>query len=204
MTFSRRALFASFANALLLTGCGYQLRGLSLSADGKLQSRLTYQHIYLLAQESEQPIVSGLSRSIRELGMVLVDDPTKAEIEVILGESKWQTVTSAIGNYGEISARLVILTQSIQVRHIGSSHWLVDTQIRRSREIDQASSLITGLGAERPLAISRESEEVTNDVRQRVIDALVRIIQRLEPLADEATPTETQSTAETTSNKPKP
>lgn len=201
MSLSRRAFMTSLVSMLLLAGCGYQLRGLSLSPDGQVQSHLTYKRVYLLAQETDQRIVTGLSRSIQGLGAELVDNPMKADIEVILGESKSQTVTSAIGSYGEISARLVILTQTIQVRQIGSDRWLVDTQIRRSREIDQASSLITGLGAERPLAISRESEEVINDVRQRVIEGLVRIIQRLEPLRDQRAHSEVKN-ADTALGKP--
>lgn len=186
MKFSRRTLVLSWVgglSSLALGGCGYQLRGLTLSPEGSIVSQLAYHRVYLLAEDTEEAIVKALSRLIRGLGAELVDSPMKAEIEVVLGSSQWATVTSAIGSYGEISARLVILTQSIQVRQIGQDHWLVDTQIRRSREIDQASSLITGLGAERPLAIARESDEVTNDVRQRVVEALVRIIQRLAPLS---------------------
>jgi hypothetical protein len=135
-----------------------------------------------MARETDPMIVKSLSQLIRALGAELVDDPSKAELEILLGESQWTQVTSAIGGYGEIAARLVILSQSIQVRQMGTDHWLIDTYVRRSREVDQAASLIAGLGAERPLAITRESVEVTNDVRQRVVDALVRLVQQLAPL----------------------
>jgi outer membrane lipopolysaccharide assembly protein LptE/RlpB len=114
MGISRRALLATLAHALLVTGCGYQLRGVKTSADGgKLTSSLSYRYIYILSEEADVSIVKQLKRLIVALGAELVDNPMLAEIEIVLGESQWKTVTSAIGNYGEISARLVILIQNI-------------------------------------------------------------------------------------------
>jgi outer membrane lipopolysaccharide assembly protein LptE/RlpB len=184
MNLSRRTLLASLVSGLLLTGCGYQLRGIKSAekSEDATSSSLSYRYIYILSEGADVHIVKQLRRLIVALGAEIVDDPMKAEIEIVLGESQWKTVASAIGNYGEISARLVILVQNIQIRQIGSDHWIIDTQIRRSREVDQASSLISGIGAERPLAILRESDEVTSDVRQRVVEALIRLIQGLAPL----------------------
>lgn len=133
-------------------------------------------------------VVDALKRVLLGFGCALVSDASKAELEVWLGTSSQSAVTSAIGSYGEISARLYVLTQPVRIRQIGQDEWLVDTSIRRSREVDQSllnfatSGTNTAIGAERPLAISRESEEVLVDIRARVVDAIVRLVQRLTPL----------------------
>ena len=80
------------------------------------------------------------------------------------------------------------MTQPVRIRKIGQDEWLVDTLVRRTREVDQSllnfatSSTNATLGAERPLAIARESEEVLVDIRARVVDGIVRLVQRLTPL----------------------
>jgi outer membrane lipopolysaccharide assembly protein LptE/RlpB len=184
---SRRSLLLSLP-ALLLSGCGYQLRGFH---DGD-ESSFPFRHVLISNSGADSAVVDALKRVLLGFGCELVTDDSKAELEVWLGTSTQQSVPSAIGSYGEISARLYVLTQPVRIRKVGQdSSWLVDTSIRRSREVDQsllnyvapnASSQFSQMGAERPLAISRESEEVLVDIRARVVDAIVRLVQRLTPL----------------------
>jgi len=170
--------------ALLLTGCGYQLRGLH-EDDARA---FPFRQVMVSNSGADGAVVDALKRVLLGFGCELVSDATKAELEVWLGTSSQQSVPSAIGSYGEISARLYVLTQPVRIRKVGQDEWLVDTSIRRSREVDQAllnfsaSSSNVSIGAERPLAISRESEEVLVDIRSRVVDAIVRLVQRLTPL----------------------
>jgi outer membrane lipopolysaccharide assembly protein LptE/RlpB len=164
--------------ALLLSGCGYQLRGFH---DGTAQA-FPFHYVMISNSGADAAIVEALKRVLFGFGCELVTDSAKAELEIWLGTSSQQAVTSAIGSYGEISARLYVLKQPVRIRKVGQDVWLVDTVIRRSREVDQGMSNFVGLGAERPLAITRESDEVIVDIRGRVVDAIVRLVQRLTPL----------------------
>lgn len=180
---SRRSLLLALP-ALLLSGCGYQLRGFHEGAEASFPFR----NVMISNSGADGAVVDALKRVLLGFGCALVSDASKAELEVWLGTSSQSAVTSAIGSYGEISARLYVLTQPVRIRQIGQDEWLVDTSIRRSREVDQSllnfatSGTNTAIGAERPLAISRESEEVLVDIRARVVDAIVRLVQRLTPL----------------------
>ncbi len=180
---TRRGLLLALP-ALLLSGCGYQLRGFH---DGT-ESSFPFRQVIVSNSGADAAVVEALKRVLLGFGCELVTDSSKAELEIWLGVSTQSAVTSAIGSYGEISARLHILTQPVRIRKIGQDEWLVDTLVRRTREVDQSllnfatSGTNTALGAERPLAISRESEEVLVDIRARVVDAIVRLVQRLTPL----------------------
>ncbi len=180
---TRRCLLLSLP-ALLLSGCGYQLRGFK---DG-VESSFPFRKVMISNSGADGAVVDALKRVLLGFGCELVNDAAKAELEVWLGTSSQQSVPSAIGSYGEISARLYVLTQPVRIRKVGQDEWLVDTSIRRSREVDQSllnfssSTSNVAIGAERPLAISRESEEVLVDIRARVVDAIVRLVQRLTPL----------------------
>lgn len=180
---TRRGLLLALP-ALLLSGCGYQLRGFH---DGS-ESSFPFHQVIVSSSGAEAAVVEALKRVLLGFGCELVNDSSKAELEIWLGVSTQNAVTSAIGSYGEISARLHILTQPVRIRKIGQDEWLVDTLVRRTREVDQSllnfatSSTNATLGAERPLAIARESEEVLVDIRARVVDGIVRLVQRLTPL----------------------
>jgi outer membrane lipopolysaccharide assembly protein LptE/RlpB len=176
---TRRQLLLSFFS-LSLTGCGYQLRGFSS------EKSIPYQYVMVTSQGADGELVRQLKRVLTSFGAMIVTDPNLAEIEILLSASQFQSVPSAIGDYGQISASLVVLTQAIRVRKMNSDAWLIDTKVRRGREVDQSAALsissTSTLGPERPLAIARESEEVTSDVRSRVVDGIVRIVQQLSPL----------------------
>lgn len=176
---TRRAFLLGLISVGTLSGCGYQLRGFSETAKGQLP----YPLVLLTSQNADSDIVSQVKRVLVALGATLVSDTKQAQIEVILGTTSQASAPSAIGSYGEISARFYIMQQPIQVRKIGQEKLLVDTNIRRSREVDQSlATQIGGLGAERPLAITRESEEVLVDIRARIVDGVVRVVQSLVPL----------------------
>ncbi len=182
---SKRSLLLAVP-ALLLSGCGYQLRGFR---EGDTQA-FPFRKVLVSSSGADGAVVDALKRVLLGFGCELVTDAAKAELEVWLGTSSQQSVPAAIGSYGEISARLYVLTQPVRIRKVGQDVWLVDTSIRRSREVDQSllnfssSASNVAIGAERPLAISRESEEVLVDIRSRVVDAIVRLVQRLAPLDD--------------------
>jgi len=176
--FTRRQLLLSLLS-LPLAGCGYQLRGVDA------EKSIPYRYVMITSQGADGELVRQLKRVLTSFGATIVDDANLAEIEIILSASQFQSVPSAIGGYGEISASFVVLTQGIRVRKMNSDRWLIDTKVRRGREVDQSASLSTSastLGPERPLAIARESEEVTSDIRARVVDGIVRIVQQLSPL----------------------
>lgn len=175
MTLSRRHFLLSALSLSTLTGCGYQLRGVSSASDQALPYR-----IYLSSEGADGELVVQTKRALQSFGAQLVGEQKQAQLVVTLGATTQQSVISAIGSYGEISARLFVMTQALVVTKVGVETPLIDTQVRRSREVDQ--SLATqqgGLGAERPLAITRESAEVVSDIRARVVDAIVRLLQGL-------------------------
>lgn len=176
---TRRALLLSLLSVGTVSGCGYQLRGFSETANGQLPYRL----VLVTSQNADAEIVSQVKRVLVALGATLVSDAKQAQIEVILGATSQTSATLAIGAYGEISARLYVMQQPIQVRKTGQEKLLIETVVRRSREVDQSlATQIGGLGAERPLAITRESEEVLVDIRARIVDGVVRVVQSLVPL----------------------
>lgn len=182
MIISRRLFLSTIFSAslsLTLSGCGYQLRGSQEALQGH---KMPFRKVLLTTQGTDGELVKSLSMVLRALDCEIVDKAEQAEVELLLEATGSQVITSAIGSYGEIAARLYIMTQVVKIRKVGVDAWVVDTVIRRSREVDQSLSNYAGLGAERPLAITRESEEVMLDIRARIVDAIVRQFQRLAPL----------------------
>lgn len=161
-----------------LGGCGYQLRGGAHSSDRALPYR-----VYLISDGADGELVAQTRRALQSFGAELVAERKQADLIVTLGATTQQSVISVIGSFGEISARLFVMTQALLVTKVGVEAPLINTLVRRSREVDQSlATQIGGLGAERPLAITRESTEVVQDIRARVVDSIVRLLQGLVPL----------------------
>jgi len=178
MNLQRRRLLLTALSLTGLSGCGYQLRGFSDKEARQLPYRL-----YVSSDGADAEVVSQTKRALLAFGAQLVSERSQADLIVILGATSQQSVISAIGETGYISARLLVMTQALQVTKRGVEHPLLDSVVRRSREVDQSlATQIGGLGAERPLAISRESSEVVQDVRARIVDSIVRLLQGLVPL----------------------
>jgi outer membrane lipopolysaccharide assembly protein LptE/RlpB len=175
MILSRRHYLLSALSLLTLSGCGYQLRGVAARSDRPLPFR-----IYLASEGTDAELIAQTRRALQAFGADLVSERKQAELVVNLGPTTQQSVISAIGSFGEISARLFVMTQPLIVTKVGVDVPLIDTVVRRSREVDQSlATQIGGLGAERPLAITRESVEVLQDIRARVVDSIVRLLQGL-------------------------
>ncbi|UCG18901.1 MAG: hypothetical protein JSU84_01370 [Thiotrichales bacterium] len=175
MMLSRRHWLLSALSLFALSGCGYQLRGVSNTSERTLPYR-----IYLISDGSDGELVAQTRRALQSFGAELVAERKQAELIVTLGATTQQSVISAIGSYGEISARLFVMTQALLVTKSGIEIPLIDTVVRRSREVDQSlATQIGGLGAERPLAITRESVEVVQDIRARLVDSIIRLLQGL-------------------------
>jgi len=178
MMLSRRHWLLSALSLVTLSGCGYQLRGVSNTSERALAHR-----IYLVSDGADGELVAQTRRALQSFGAELVAERKQADLIVTLGATTQQSVISAIGSFGEISARLFVMTQALRVTKVGVEDPLIDTLVRRSREVDQSlATQIGGLGAERPLAITRESVEVVQDIRARVVDSIVRLLQGLVPL----------------------
>lgn len=178
MIASRRNFLMGAFSLLGLTGCGYQLRGSGAESDRTLPFR-----IYLASEGTDGELVAQTRRALQAFGAELVTERQQADYVVSLGATGQQSVISAIGSFGEISARLFVMSQALVVTKRGVEIPVIDTQVRRSREVDQSlATQIGGLGAERPLAITRESVEVVQDIRARVVDAIIRLLQGLVPL----------------------
>lgn len=182
MQITRRQLLIALLS-LPLVGCGFQLRGWQ-GDDVVSQAKMPFRQVLLSVMGTDGQLVAEFKRVLIGLGCQFVTDSSQAEIEIVLDETTQQTVVSAIGSYGEISARLYVMTQGIRIRQVGQDHWLVDTRLRRSREVDLSMSNYAGLGSERPLAIARESEEVVIDIRSRLVEAMTRLVQGLAPLSE--------------------
>ncbi len=175
---TRRRWLLAGLSLLALNGCGYQLRGSSNTSGRALPYRL-----YVVNEGADAELIAQTRRALQSFGAELVSERRQAELIVTLGATTQQSVISAIGSFGEISARLFVMTQALLVTKVGVDQPLIDTLVRRSREVDQSlATQIGGLGAERPLAITRESVEVVQDIRARVVDAIVRHLQGLVPL----------------------
>jgi outer membrane lipopolysaccharide assembly protein LptE/RlpB len=178
MMLSRRHWLLSAFSLVALSGCGYQLRGASNASERALPYR-----IYFVSDGADGELVAQTRRALQSFGAELVAERKQADLIVTLGATTQQSVISAIGSFGEISARLFVMTQALRVTKVGVEDPLIDTLVRRSREVDQSlATQIGGLGAERPLAITRESVEVVQDIRARVVDSIVRLLQGLVPL----------------------
>ncbi|MBD3767320.1 MAG: hypothetical protein IE928_05110 [Gammaproteobacteria bacterium] len=178
MMLSRRHWLLSALSLVTLSGCGYQLRGVSNTSERALPYR-----IYLVSDGADGELVSQTRRALQSFGAQLVAERKQADLIVTLGATKQESVISAIGSFGEISARLFVMTQALRVTKVGVEDPLIDTLVRRSREVDQSlATRLGGLGAERPLAITRESVEVMQDIKARVVDSIVRLLQGLVPL----------------------
>lgn len=178
MMLSRRHWLLSALSLVSLSGCGYQLRGVSNTSERALPYR-----IYLVSDGADGELVAQTRRALQSFGAELVAERKQADLIVTLGATTQQSVISAIGSFGEISARLFVMTQALRVTKVGVEDPLIDTLVRRSREVDQSlATQIGGLGAERPLAITRESVEVVQDIRARIVDSIVRLLQGLVPL----------------------
>lgn len=173
---TRRGLL-SLLPAMLLAGCGYQLRGFDQRAE-----QLPYRHVLLTTEGTDGELVRLLRIALSSMGGEVVTDPARADVELWLGSTQLRDVISAIGPYGDVAARMRILTQPVRLRRIGRDEWLVDMALRKSREIDLYASFRGTLGAERPLAGVQEGEEVDSDVRLRVVESIVRLLQGLNPL----------------------
>lgn len=168
----------SACSLLALSGCGYQLRGASSSSDRALPYR-----IYVASEGADAELVAQTRRALQSFGAQLVSERKLADLNVTLGATTQQSVISAIGSFGEISARLFVMTQALMVSKVGVEAPLINTVVRRSREVDQSlATQIGGLGAERPLAITRESVEVVQDIKARLVDSIIRLLQGLVPL----------------------
>lgn len=179
MMLSRRHWLLSTLSLVALSGCGYQLRGMSHPSDRALPYR-----IYLSNDGADADLVAQTRRALQSFGAEVVAERKQADLLVTLGATTQQSVISAIGSFGEISARLFVMTQALIVTKVGVEAPLINTVVRRSREVDQSlATQIGGLGAERPLAITRESVEVVQDIRARLVDSIVRLLQGLVPLA---------------------
>lgn len=180
--YSTRRQLLSALLAFTLSGCGYQLRGLHTEKTVVLPMR-----IYIQAQGTDADMLLQTRRVLAAFGAQLVERPEHSDYVVNLGATTQQTTISAIGSYGETSAYMFIMTQPIRIQSPQQSTPLIDTVIKRSREVDASlATQVGGLGAERPLAIYRDSVEVTHDIRDRIIDAVVRILQGLVPLAPQS------------------
>lgn len=178
MMLSRRHWLLSALSLVTLSGCGYQLRGVSNTYERALPYR-----IYLVSDGADGELVAQMRRALQSFGAELVAERKQADLIVTLGATTQQSVISAIGSFGEVSARLFVMTQALRVTKVGAEDPLIDTLVRRSREVDQSlATQLGGLGAERPLAITRESVEVVQDIRARVVDSIVRLLQGLVPL----------------------
>lgn len=173
----RQLLIAMLASISGLAGCGYQLRGTN-KANGQ-QAALPYR--FYLSTQADADIVKQTKRVLAALGATFVEQRQEADYILVLGQTSVQLPVAAIGAYGDVSARLYIMKQPLQIYQPLQDVPIRNTVIQQSRELDMrfTTENIGGAGAEGPLAHTRNSKEVAVSVKERIVDGIVRTLQGL-------------------------
>jgi len=155
----RRAVLA-LSTALMLSACGFQLRG----ANG--QSTLPFKTIYIGIAENS-PLGIELRRNIRASGdTTIVSDPKEAQAIIeVLNESR-EKATLTLNTQGRIREYSLYYKLRFRVKDAKENELLAPTEITLKRDISFNESQV--------IAKEKEEEMLYRDMQSDLVQQILR------------------------------
>jgi LPS-assembly lipoprotein len=155
--------FVAFRNALLafsllaLTGCGFQLRGMT---------DLDFKTVYM--KQSNSALIKELRRALRSSGVQIVQTPEEAEMQLEIMEERTEKNILSLSGGGKVREYELFYRVTYRWRPAGSELWGPAQSIEQRRDYSYDDT--------QTLAKEGEEARLYNDMRS---DAAREIMRRL-------------------------
>jgi LPS-assembly lipoprotein len=161
---------ALLALTLLLSACGFHLRGHGLKA-----STFAFHSIYLQVP-AETPFVSGLRAALRSYKLELAQSPDKADlIFQVVSESRDRKILALSGG-GQVNEYELYYRVSFRVYDNQRRDWLPAGAIQLQRDFNYNNSQI--------LAMAQEETQLYDDMHSDAVEQVVRRLSLAKPPTD--------------------
>jgi LPS-assembly lipoprotein len=153
--------FASLLLIVLLTGCGWQLRGAGAGFGGEA--------VYVESEVGAGELAFEAARTLSDLGARIVEDPAAADTIVVLVDESVSRTTLAVNERGRATEYELRYSLAFRVEDAGG---VLGRQTVRTYQAYDANPLD-------PLAEQSERERVLRDLREEAVNTMVARVARI-------------------------
>jgi len=152
--------------ALLVTSCGFQLRG---SEQVRLDPQL--QVMYLGAASPNSDIVRRVQNSLEVSGATLVATPGEAPYSLWIDQEQERILTASVGGAAQATSKNLIMTVAYTVKNRDGAVVAGPEELRLEKLVQH--NVLAVNASEREMSIARQ------DLRTRLAEQIIRQLQNL-------------------------
>lgn len=151
--------------ALLLSACGYHLRGAAI---------MPFKTLYIEADNPESPLIKGLRSSLQANHIKLLDKPEKADVILNIASDQTDKQILTLGGTGRVSEYQLHYRVSLRAYDNEQREWLPATELKQSREFPYDDTQI--------LAMTTVEEQLYLSMRTDMIQQILRRLSHAKPV----------------------
>ncbi|SDZ95288.1 LPS assembly lipoprotein LptE [Microbulbifer marinus] len=156
--------FIYFITAVLLSGCGWHLRGAPKNFPPGSQ-------LYISAEDPRSNIAEELTRLLQNAGLPMAESPLEADYDLTIHKETERKRTVSVDAQGRAAEYELITSALYSVRDSSGRTLLNNAQADVYRSLEWSSAEIVSKGEEERLL----REEMRRELISRIIDRLRRI-----------------------------
>lgn len=147
------------ALALLVTACGFHLRG---------EARMPFTTLYIEAASPDSPLISELRRDLEANNVKLVSTPDKADVILNIASDTTDKQILTLGGSGRVSEFQLRYRVSLRAYDREQREWLAADELQLNRDFSYNDAQILAKEAEEALLY----QTMRSDMAQQIIRRL--------------------------------